>query len=403
MDSRTGIALNCNLQGTIQQVVRDDLGLTSPDTPGQSLFSLLESACVDKAALFLHTLNEQAATFDWELNIRLEDQRFTLLFSGCKTTNALLIVASSSQAESNQFYQELVNINNEQTNQLRDLIKAQVSDKSSEDNTILKQFSGLNNELISIQRQMAKKNIQLEKLNQQKDQFLGMAAHDLRNPLNIISNYSDFLLEEMGSSINSEQRQFFTAIKDSSAFMLHLVEELLDIAQIESGKLTLELCPIDLGMLIKNTVQLNNSIAAKKHIRLQFSRPQDLPILWLDPHKINQVLNNLISNAIKFSNRDTTIQIYIERHDNQIITTVRDQGQGIPKSEIDNLFKFFQTTSVKSTAGEKSTGLGLQITHKIIDAHQGKIWVESVVNQGSTFCFSLPLTDNNAIPQNAKN
>ena len=114
-------------------------------------------------------------------------------------------------------------------------------------------------------------------------------------------------------------------------------------------------------------------------------------MISFDPGKITQVVNNLISNAIKFSNPGTTINVNSFQTDTEIYISVQDQGQGIPKNELDKLFQPFSKLSVRSTAGERSTGLGLNIAKRIITGHQGRIWVESEVGKGSTFTFSLPL------------
>ena len=173
--------------------------------------------------------------------------------------------------------------------------------------------------------------------------------------------------------------------------MLRLINNLLDVSAIESGKLELELTKADLISVIKNNVELNNVIAHKKNIQIQFNAPVQISEILIDIGKIEQVLNNLISNAVKYSFPNTTVQVKISQNDSEVIVSVTDQGQGIPESELGKLFKPFEKTSVQSTAGEKSTGLGLSIVKNLVLGHKGRIWVESKVGEGSTFCFSLPL------------
>lgn len=146
-----------------------------------------------------------------------------------------------------------------------------------------------------------------------------------------------------------------------------------------------------LESFLRKIVGLNQIIANRKQIRITLNIPQPIPGLSFDPVKMEQVVNNLLSNAIKYSHAGTTVSIGAFSTDNDVVISIRDEGQGIPAGEIEKLFTPFAKISVASTDGEKSTGLGLSIVKKIINGHRGKIWVESEVGKGSVFYFSLPL------------
>lgn len=176
--------------------------------------------------------------------------------------------------------------------------------------------------------------------------------------------------------------------------MLHLINDLLDVAVIESGQVRLDLQPIDLLALVKRNLALNQLLADRKHIALHWLAPDTLPLLLVDAGKLEQVLNNLISNAIKFSYPHSTVEISLTVEGARVVLAVCDHGLGIPTAELAKLFKPFSRTSVKSTAGERSTGLGLTITRRLVLAHHGDLWVDSQVGQGSTFYVALPLGDN---------
>jgi len=251
-------------------------------------------------------------------------------------------------------------------------------------------FLSLNNELNNLTRKLQKKNSDLNKLNNQKNEFIGMAAHDLRNPISIIMGYSEFILEEAESRLPEQHVRFLKIILHSSVFMLKMLNELLDIAKIESGKLNLEKQKTDVGKLIINNVSLNRIIAEKKNIQISLQIYEALPEIMVDPDKIDQVLNNLISNAIKYSNPKTSITVSAFQSKNEITIAIKDQGQGISEQDKEKLFMPFSKLSTKSTAGEKSTGLGLTITKKIIMGHGGRIWLESEKGKGTTFYLSLP-------------
>jgi len=220
---------------------------------------------------------------------------------------------------------------------------------------------------------------------------LSIAAHDLRNPLTTIYTAADLITEELKDKTSSETKEFLEMIKQSSKFMRGLIEELLDVSVIDSGKLSIHLEPVNLTDLIRNNVALNRVIAGRKQITVEYQCANGLPVLQLDRKKIEQVLNNLISNAIKYSFPQSKVKIHSRCEGNNLVISVSDEGQGIPPIEMDKLFKPFSRTSVKTTSGESSTGLGLVIVRKIVEAHNGRVWAESQVKKGSTFYISFPI------------
>jgi len=236
-------------------------------------------------------------------------------------------------------------------------------------------------------------NDRLQELNNQKNEFLGMAAHDLRNPIAVIQNSSSVLMRYSSENLSEKQKEFLKKIYDTSKFMLELLNNLLDISKIESGKLELEVTKNHYPDFIRKNIEFNRFFATEKGILIDLVLSDDIPLVDCDKNKIEQVLNNLISNAIKYSHPNTTIRIEVLMENSFVVTKVIDQGQGIPANELPHVFKPFQKASTKPTAGEKSTGLGLAIVKKIVEGHQGIIGVESEVGKGSTFFFKLPLRD----------
>jgi len=244
-------------------------------------------------------------------------------------------------------------------------------------------------ELRSLQIQLQASNHNLKKLNEEKNHFLGMAAHDLRNPISAIHSMSDLLLCE--NNLDPEQTELISDIKSATDFMLSLLKDLLDVSAIESGKLNLQLESVDIKKYVERIVKRYRMISKLKNIQIKFEIKEPLPPISIDRNKFEQVLVNLLTNAIKFSYSDTIIQVSVTSDQNQVLFKVEDHGQGIPTSEREKLFKPFSLTSVKSTAGEPSTGLGLAITQKLVLAHDGQISVESEVGKGSIFSVSIPL------------
>jgi signal transduction histidine kinase len=239
-------------------------------------------------------------------------------------------------------------------------------------------------------REMEEKNRELEQAIDTQNRFIGMAAHDMRNPLSVTLGYSQLLLDGVMGPLEGSQTKFVGSIQKATESLLQLVNELLEISEIESGNLQLELMETDLPALVRNAVEMNGFLARNKGIRI-VDDLENLPPMRVDPGKIDQVLNNLLSNAAKFSHPNTEIRVELRRReDGGAVLSVVDQGQGIPKHEQENLFLPFQRTSVRGTAGEKSTGLGLAIVKRIIEGHGATISVDSEPGQGSRFTVSFP-------------
>lgn len=390
----TGLALVCTPAGAILRIIRNELGLPTPFPAGATITSLVTASSAGRAGEFLAALNERQAAFDYELTLLVAGQPMPMHFAGVTQGATLLIVAARSCSGLARFNEELVLMNNEQTNALRAALKElslQNQLAARRDSHLYEDLSRVNNELATLQREMVRKNVELEKLNEQKNRFLGIAAHDLRNPLGVILSYSEFLEAEAGPVLNAEQREFVTTIKETSEFMLKMISDLLDVAAIEAGRLQLDRRPVDLARLIQRNVTLNRVLAAPKSITVELEAMPGLPLIPLDTGKIEQVLNNLIGNAVKFSHRGTTVRVRVTCADGCVTVAVQDQGQGIPAADLPKLFKPFSKASVRTTAGEQSTGLGLAIVRRIIEGHGGRIQVESKVGQGSTFAFTLPI------------
>lgn len=228
----------------------------------------------------------------------------------------------------------------------------------------------------------------LKELNKLKDTYLGIAAHDLRNPLSSIRGMSQMLVEmELD---DGTKRSFLESIYRVSNQMLTLVNDLLDVSVIESGKFDLRLTEENLSKLAKERAELVAGSAEKKQIKLTTDL-QEVSNSLFDPDRMRQVIDNLLTNAIKFSPAGTTVDLACRQTKQSLEISVADQGPGIPSEDIDKLFGTFQKLSVQPTAGEKSTGLGLSIVKQIVNAHGGEITVDSKVGKGSVFTVRIPV------------
>lgn len=233
---------------------------------------------------------------------------------------------------------------------------------------------------------------QLSKANTAKNRFLGMAAHDLRNPLASIRGMTEFLLDGTVGELSTDQKDLAQSIHEASQGMLVLVNELLDVATIEAGELKVHLEKKSLHEVVKKSVSLSNIESAKKGTRVLLDSNCRAMDLEIDAAKIRQVADNLISNAVKYSPPGSTVTVCLRDEGAQVSLSVQDQGPGIPANEYDKLFKDFSRLSVMPTGGEKSTGLGLAICRKIVEAHHGQIEAKNQPEGGCVFRVTLPTT-----------
>lgn len=235
-------------------------------------------------------------------------------------------------------------------------------------------------------------NIELQKLNEEKNKFIGVAAHDLRNPIGAIYSFSDLLLTDTNNKVDSKATQMLFYIKELSYNTLELLKNLLDVSKIESG--IIELTPKfqDYIEFASKLMAFNLLISKKKNISIRLETTEADLYFNFDEHYLGEVINNLLTNAIKFSYQNSNILIRISVTDKKMVKTeIIDEGQGIPKEEQAKLFNYFQKTSTLPTEGEQSSGLGLAIVKKIINEHKGNLGVISEVAKGSNFFFELPI------------
>ncbi len=382
------VAFVCDNAGTLVQVLYDGMGIAATASPARTLVELVHPDCAEKARSFLVSVRQQQAAFGWELNVGSHSDVKLLHFAGCVADDGLLIIAATTLFGLTTLCERLVS--DRGLPALQQVVESKGSHQLA-DVERYQELTLLNSELMTLQRELLKRTIELEKSNEQKNEFIGMAAHDLRNPLQVIDGYSRLLLREAFGPLTVQQRDMVSAISRNSDFMLKLITDLLDISSIEAGKLQLDLQPVDIVELIRKNVQYNRLLAQQKEIDVRLSCEEEQLTLLIDTAKIENVLNNLLQNAIKFSHPHTVVTVGLKRTARGAEISVRDEGLGIPAAEMDRLFKPFEKMSVRSTGGEPSTGLGLAIAKRIIVGHQGEIWAESEPGTGSTFYVLLPL------------
>lgn len=241
--------------------------------------------------------------------------------------------------------------------------------------------------IIELRRSLASKNQKLESLNFRLNEFLGMAAHDLRNPLATIVGAARLLKNDLDREARS---RLLGLVERSSFTMRRLIDELLEISNLQSSQVKVRAEWCDLNLLLVDHLSLHEQEARRKTITIDIHQ-RSIPQSWSDPVKIGQIFDNLISNAVKYSPAGTTVRVELRAEGGQVHFSVSDQGPGISAEDIPKLFQPFGRIGTVPTGGEMSTGLGLAIVKRIVDVHGGTIEVDSSLGVGTRFSVTLPL------------
>jgi len=233
----------------------------------------------------------------------------------------------------------------------------------------------------------------LQEADRLRSEFISSVSHELRTPLTLIKGYSTSLLRENVKWDRESQREFLQIIDDKTDELRDLIDKLLQSAKLEAGALKLEKEPVLMPRLVEKVVEDLTSRGKNHRFALKFPAP--FPVVEADARAVEQVLRNLVENAIKYSPYGTEIVIGGEVKDGQVVVRVSDSGRGIPKEHQDRVFERFYRGDSTMTQGIHGSGLGLFICEGHVEAHGGSIWLESSPGAGSTFFFSLPLGEDN--------
>jgi signal transduction histidine kinase len=230
---------------------------------------------------------------------------------------------------------------------------------------------------------------ELETASRHKSDFLATMSHELRTPLNAIIGFSEVLHEQMFGELNERQLGCVEDVLEAGRHLLSLINDVLDLAKIEAGKMQLELSRVELPALLRSTISMHSEQASRNGIVLALTtEPAEIEIA-ADERRLRQIVFNLLSNAIKFTPADGRVDVSAHLDDGQVEVAVSDTGPGIPAQDQETIFEEFE----QSADGKKAegTGLGLPLSRKLVELHGGRLWVDSEVGRGSIFHFTLPL------------
>lgn len=376
-----GVAVVCDAGGAIARVLHDTFGRHA--RAAQPVFAMVEASSLNACTLFVRGVAESGFSRSLAMRIggeivhafgaRIDDElwlAFVEKISHVLPFCSAVAAVCPADAPSLQF--------------LADQIRA--ADSSHE---MWDELARANNELVTTQRELARTVAELRRLNEFKNELLGMAAHDLRSPLNANLAFVEFLLEDAGA-MSEDSQMLVRRLRTSTSFMLRLIEDVLGYAAIESGAVRLRLEEIAVEELVEEIAVTLRVLAERRHIIIDYT-PTPLPPVHADRIKLSQAVHNLLSNAVKFSPDGSRVTIAVAQRDGELTIAIRDSGPGIPAAELSQLFQPFTQLSTAAATKERGTGLGLAITRRVVEAHRGRIDVESRPGEGATFTIVVPV------------
>ncbi len=243
-------------------------------------------------------------------------------------------------------------------------------------------------------RQVELRNEEVERANRLKSEFLANMSHELRTPLHTVIGFAELLGEEVKGPLNPDQKRFISHIYKDAQHLLNLINEVLDLSRIEAGKLVLNLEYVNMAELLEETVSSFRPQSELKSLQINTTTPAN-PYAFADPVRMRQIIRNLLGNAVKFTPAGGRIDVGLEVLQTALQISVADTGLGIPHEEQDAIFDNFHQVIGPDSAFREGTGLGLPITRRLVEAHGGRIRVESEPGKGSRFTFTVPLENAN--------
>jgi len=251
----------------------------------------------------------------------------------------------------------------------------------------------LNRQLGESNRELNEANAKLRELAELREEFLALTTHDLRSPLTVISGVISFFTSGRLGELSPEQKNMVSMMERNTQNLIELVNDLLDASKLESGAIRLDVSSLDVRRVLDELRESIDPLAKEKGIELVETVPADLPAVEADRAKLRRILHNLLSNALKFTQKGGRVEVRAERlEQDRVRLSVSDTGVGIAPDDIERLFDKYEQARSRATRGEKGTGLGLYITKQLVELHGSQINVKSEVGKGSTFSFTLPVS-----------
>jgi signal transduction histidine kinase len=394
------IALLCSREGLVTQVLHAGLGLAEP-LPGAHFSTILKPGSIDKGRKFLKAIQAKRGVDGWQMDVVAKGGVYRLYFAGALEGNQLAIVGVPTPipVAITSFLRELLaGRNNGEVAEIA--VRALLEERGEQERDLnYRQLTRLNNELVSEQRDLINKNLDLARRLEANAGVLRAATHDLRQPVGAILAYSELLIEEALDSMGAESMEFVHAIHSSTEFMVRLLNDVVDFSSDEAG---IERCvePASLIQIIRQSLLLSGPLAECRQSKIVLRHKGAVPTVQADAPKLAKVFSSLIEYALRHSQTSAEIEVQVALKHKTALVSVRAAGPGVPIDEIQDVFTPFQKSHTPFSTAEPGTGLGLAIAKRVVESHGGRI---EMVGDGTSAAFyvSLPSSSGPSIAHSA--
>lgn len=392
---KNGLYLVCNRKGQIIDILYDSFGLVPVELLPMPFFDILDKENISKSSAFWNDIQNQEFVSGYELLVaRDEKTSLPLNFSAGNFNDRVWIIAASGDEDLRSLLDELMLMNNEQQNIIRRTEK-KLSEMYKSDEQVpfdsYDEISKVNNELVNAQRKLVKKNeeihqlnSQLEESNRELEHFAYSVSHDLKEPLRMVRSFMKLLEKRYGDQLNDRANKYIHFAVDGAERMNVLIDDLLEFSRV--GRQNREFTKTDLNDVLEKVASLMGSLIEEQNSSITWP---EMPTVMCQKAPIEQLFRNLFSNSIKYrkKNAPLVVEVSYEERSDRWLFSVKDNGIGIDPEYHSVIFDLFRRLELEVEV--PGTGMGLAITKKIVEQHNGEIWVESEPGAGSTFYFTI--------------
>jgi signal transduction histidine kinase len=389
------VALLCRPNGTLTEVIYDEVGLPPRLAPGADFTALVVASNLRKATRFLRTIQASRSALDWELNVKLPYGVTSLFFSGCVTDGGLVIIGTKEALAASTFPGQLLAA--AETTPLN--VKQALTDlgvrrdaKASSQRTLSQRLSQLEQFLARSHSEAVEACLPTRKIGSKQIRILEMAAHDLRNPVSGVLAASQFLLEDAASRLEEHQIALLRSIGSSSRLMLRLLEDMLEIPSIDSTDMKMYFQVTDIRSLVEQSVSMIRPLAEPRRIRIEVSADTEVPTLPADPVRMSQALHDLLASAIRWSQSGGKVTVSVSARRDYAVVAIVNENPEVSADAVKHLLAPVDLRRLKGGLAEARMALTLASVKRTIDAHRGVIQSESDVDKGATITVMLPIS-----------
>lgn len=389
MPMRTkGLALVCDAEGVVQRCLHDDLGIAKR-TPDRPFVMLLDGSSYRKGLQFLAQVYAGGPAVDTELCFVVDDEPCALTVAAAAQDHSLVIVAAESTLQVKSLSETLASRDGEHADAYARIGAAFAGSPENPGGEVYEEYMRMYNDFARLQRDFARQNADLKRLATEKDLLLDAAAHDLRNPLNAISLLAMSVSEVASDRLTDQEKVSLERITDTARDMGDLINNLLKSRRKESGLTDIERVDTDILALCRVRIGLLSPQAQQKDLSIELQTSEAAITFPVDPTRLQQVVDNLLGNAVHYSPSNGTIELKVETRDGALHLAVCDRGPGIPEVQLFRVFEpFFRGASPART--DNGVGLGLAICRTIVSAHGGEIWATNRIGGGTIVSIRIP-------------